>query len=88
MFCDETCKLFANLSCLNIFEKKQTFDILFHITEQNKTETTTILQKPVPDPSVLKPSDLSNVRCMSEGPRKYTNTLRLQGKYLPKNGTR
>ena len=59
----------------------------FHIIEQNITETTKSLQRAVPDPYALSTSDLSNVRCMSEGPRKYTNTIRVQGKYLPKNGT-
>ena len=81
------CTLFATLSCMKIHEKKQTFDILFHIIEQNITETTKSLQRAVPDPYALSTSDLSNVRCMSEGPRKYTNTIRVQGKYLPKNGT-
>ena len=87
VFRDEACTLFASLSCMNIFEKKQTFDILFHTKEKNETETPKRLQRAVPDPSVLTTSDLSDVRCMSEGPRKYTNTIRLQGKYLPKNGT-
>ena len=79
--------LFITLSCMKIFEKKQKFDISFHITEKNETETTKRRQKSVPDPYVLTISGLSNVSCMSEGPRKYTNTIRLQGKYLPKNGT-
>nr|XP_022313815.1 uncharacterized protein LOC111118564 isoform X2 [Crassostrea virginica] len=59
---------------------------IFPHSQKNATETPQRLQKPVPDPSVLTTSDLSNVRCMSEGPRKYTNTIRLQGKYLSKNG--
>ncbi|XP_078331398.1 uncharacterized protein LOC111118564 isoform X2 [Crassostrea virginica] len=59
---------------------------IFKHSQQNETETPKRLQKPVPDPYVLSTSDLSNVRCMSEGPRKYTNTIRVQGKNLTKNG--
>nr|XP_022306455.1 uncharacterized protein LOC111112884 [Crassostrea virginica] len=51
-----------------------------------QSKTTGAQQKPVPDPLVLSTADLSNVRCISDGPHSYTNTIRLQGKYLPKNG--
>ncbi|XP_078331399.1 uncharacterized protein LOC111133179 isoform X1 [Crassostrea virginica] len=51
-----------------------------------QNETTERQIRPVPDPSVISTSDLRKARCISDGPYKYTNTIRLHGKYLPQNG--
>lgn len=70
---------------LHLWSTKEAYSISF-IVDNYQSKTTEEQQRPVPDPSVLSTADLSNVRCISDGPHSYTNTIRLQGKYLPKNG--
>nr|XP_022296686.1 uncharacterized protein LOC111106337 [Crassostrea virginica] len=82
-------KLYINGTLSNSFSGININYIKITIIEHSynyQNETTEKQQRLIPDPSVISTSDLSNVRCISDGPYKYTNTIRLHGKYLPQNG--